>query len=339
MQTLTERPDSDEELKHNDVAREETEVEDTSDTAKDLQAEATDGPPRAGFVALIGAPNAGKSTLLNALVGVKVSIVTHKVQTTRALVRGIAMDGTSQIIFVDTPGIFRPKRRLERAMVDTAWGGARDADMVALLIDAKKGITDAVEDILTKLADVKLPKILILNKIDITRREKLLELAEAANRTVSFDQTFMVSAQTGSGLDDLMGFLADRMPEGPWLYPEDQASDLPMRMLAAEITREKLFMRLHEELPYMSTVETEMWEQRKDGSARIEQTIYVERDSQKMIVLGKGGRTIKAISQAARADIAEAAGCPIHLFLFVKVRENWSDDPERYREMGLEFPR
>ena len=339
MQTLTERPDSDEELKHTDVAREETEVEDTSDTAKDLQAEATDGPPRAGFVALIGAPNAGKSTLLNALVGVKVSIVTHKVQTTRALVRGIAMDGTSQIIFVDTPGIFRPKRRLERAMVDTAWGGARDADMVALLIDAKKGITDAVEDILTKLADVKLPKILILNKIDITRREKLLELAEAANRTVSFDQTFMVSAQTGSGLDDLMGFLADRMPESPWLYPEDQASDLPMRMLAAEITREKLFMRLHEELPYMSTVETEMWEQRKDGSARIEQTIYVERDSQKMIVLGKGGRTIKAISQAARADIAEAAGCPIHLFLFVKVRENWSDDPERYREMGLEFPR
>lgn len=336
---MTEQPDSNEELKKEDIDPAQAEADQASPEIDRSDADEPDGPMRAGFVALIGAPNAGKSTLLNALVGVKVSIVTHKVQTTRALVRGIAMDGNSQIVFVDTPGIFRPKRRLERAMVDTAWGGARDADMVALLIDAKKGITDAVEEILTKLADVKLPKILILNKIDITKREKLLELAEAANRLVPFDQTFMVSAQTGSGLDDLLGFLADRMPEGPWLYPEDQASDLPMRMLAAEITREKLFMRLHEELPYMSTVETEQWEQRKDGSARIEQTIYVERDSQKMIVLGKGGRTIKAISQAARADIAEAAGCPVHLFLFVKVRENWSDDPERYREMGLEFPR
>lgn len=294
---------------------------------------------RAGFVALIGAPNAGKSTLLNALVGVKVSIVTHKVQTTRALVRGIAMHEASQIVFVDTPGIFRPKRRLERAMVDTAWGGAREADVVALLIDARKGIDDQVASILERLADVKLPKLLILNKVDVTKREKLLELAQKANDMVRFDKTFMVSAVTGSGLDDLMEDLAERVPPGPWLYPEDQASDLPMRMLAAEITREKLFLRLHQELPYMSTVETEAWQQRKDGSVRIEQTIYVERDSQKMIVLGQGGRTIKAISQAARAEIAEAAGCPVHLFLFVKVRENWSDDPERYREMGLEFPR
>jgi len=304
-----------------------------------MSPETNETATRAGFVALIGAPNAGKSTLLNALVGVKVSIVTHKVQTTRTLVRGIAMHGASQVIFVDTPGIFRPTRRLERAMVDTAWGGAREADVVALLIDARKGIDDQVASILERLADVKLPKLLILNKIDVTRREKLLALAQKANDIVQFDKTFMVSAVTGSGLDDLMEDLAERVPPSPWLYPEDQASDLPMRMLAAEITREKLFLRLHQELPYMSTVETEAWEQRKDGSVRIEQTIYVERDSQKMIVLGQGGRTIKAISQAARAEIAEAAGCPVHLFLFVKVRENWSDDPERYREMGLEFPR
>ncbi|WP_425087551.1 GTPase Era [Stappia sp.] len=294
---------------------------------------------RAGFVALIGAPNAGKSTLLNALVGVKVSIVTHKVQTTRALVRGIAMHGASQIIFVDTPGIFRPKRRLERAMVDTAWGGAREADIVVLLIDAKKGIDEGAEAILDRLADVKLPKLLVLNKIDITKRDHLLELAQKANERVAFDETFMVSASKGYGLDKLMDHLAVSVPPSPWLYPEDQASDLPMRMLAAEITREKLFLRLHQELPYMSTVETESWQERKDGSVRIEQTIYVERDSQKMIVLGQGGRTIKAISQAARGEIAEVLGCPVHLFLFVKVRENWADDPERYREMGLEFPK
>ncbi|WP_263625401.1 GTPase Era [Stappia indica] len=294
---------------------------------------------RAGFVALIGAPNAGKSTLLNALVGLKVSIVTHKVQTTRTLVRGIAMRGNSQVIFIDTPGIFRPRRRLDRAMVDTAWGGAREADVVALLIDAKKGIDEQVEGILDRLADVKLPKILILNKIDITPREKLLELAQAANAKVAFDETFMVSAAKGHGLDKVMEHLGAVVPESPWLYPEDQASDLPMRMLAAEITREKLFLRLHEELPYISTVETESWQERKDGSVRIEQTIYVERDSQKMIVLGQGGKTIKAISQAARLEIADALEQKVHLFLFVKVRENWADDPERYREMGLEFPR
>ena len=298
-----------------------------------------DDKQRAGFAALIGAPNAGKSTLLNALVGVKVSIVTHKVQTTRALVRGIAIRDQAQIVFVDTPGIFRPKRRLERAMVDTAWGGAREADIVVLLIDAKKGIDDQVEGILERLADVRLPKVLVLNKIDITKRETLLALAEGANAVVRFDETFMVSAQTGDGLDRLMDYLAGVVPHGPWLYPEDQASDLPMRMLAAEITREKLFVRLHQELPYMSTVETERWEERKDGSVRIEQTIYVERDSQKKIVLGKGGNTIKAISQAARIEIGEVLEQPVHLFLFVKVRENWSDDPERYREMGLEFPR
>src|SRR5690606_12408824 len=285
------------------------------------------------------APNAGKSTLLNALVGMKVSIVTHKVQTTRAMIRGIAMHGRSQIVFVDTPGIFKPKRRLDRAMVETAWGGARDADLVALLIDARKGIDEEADAILTELEYIRLPKVLVLNKIDVTRREKLLALAQEANARIGFERTFMVSAQTGDGVSDLITYFADRVPPGPWLYPEDQASDLPMRMLAAEITREKLFIRLHEELPYISTVETEAWQERKDGSVRIEQTIYVERDSQRSIVLGKGGQTIKAISQAARMELTEALERPVHLFLFVKVRENWADDPERYREMGLDFPR
>lgn len=301
-------------------------------------AEAPDGPTRAGFVALIGAPNAGKSTLLNQLVGTKVSIVTHKVQTTRAIIRGIAMHGASQIIFVDTPGIFRPKRRLDRAMVDTAWGGAKDADVVALLIDARKGLDEQNEKILEKLADIKLKKILILNKIDTVRRDSLLALAQLINARAPFEQTFMVSALNGDGVSDLVAYFAENVPEGPWLYPEDQASDLPLRMLAAEITREKLFLRLHEELPYISTVETESWQERKDGSVRIEQTIFVERDSQKSIVLGKRGQTIKAISQAAREEISQMLEQPVHLFLFVKVRENWADDPERYREMGLEFP-
>nr|WP_328804995.1 GTPase Era [Stappia albiluteola] len=300
--------------------------------------EQQDAETRAGFVALIGAPNAGKSTLLNALVGTKVSIVTHKVQTTRAIVRGIAMRGPSQIVFVDTPGIFRPKRRLDRAMVDTAWGGAKDADLVALLIDARKGIDEQNEKILEKLADIRLRKVLILNKVDVTKRENLLALAQELNQRCDFVRTFMVSALTGDRVEDLLDFFAAEVPAGPWLYPEDQASDLPMRMLAAEITREKLFLRLHEELPYISTVETESWQERKDGSVRIEQTIYVERDSQKSIVLGRNGQTIKAISQAARTEIAEVLEQPVHLFLFVKVRENWADDPERYREMGLDFP-
>lgn len=294
---------------------------------------------RCGFVALIGAPNAGKSTLLNQLVGTKVSIVTHKVQTTRAIIRGIALRGSAQIIFVDTPGIFRPKKRLERAMVETAWGGAKDADIVALLIDARKGVDDDAATLLEKLAEVRQPKLLILNKIDLVRRDSLLALTAAANAKANFERTFMVSALTGDGCGDFLDHLAGAVPEGPWLYPEDQVSDLPLRSLAAEITREKLFLRLHQELPYASTVETESWQQRPDGSARVEQTIYVDRESQKKIVLGRGGETIKAISMAARPEIAEAAECPIHLFLTVKVRENWADDPARYREMGIEFPK
>jgi len=294
---------------------------------------------RAGFVALIGAPNAGKSTLLNSLVGSKVSIVSRKVQTTRALVRGIAIEDNAQIVFVDTPGIFKPKRRLDRAMVTSAWGGAADADVVALLLDVRKGIDEEAEAILEKLPELSRPKILILNKIDLIERSKLLELAAALNAKVPFAHTFMISALKGDGLDALKRQLAQMMPEGPWLYPEDQISDAPLRMLAAEITREKIYERLHEELPYQSTVETDQWQQRPDGSVRIEQTVFVERESQRKIVLGKGGQTIKAIGQAARREISEIAEAPVHLFIYVKVRENWSDDPERYREMGLEFPR
>ena len=294
---------------------------------------------RAGFVALIGIPNAGKSTLLNALVGAKVSIVSRKVQTTRALVRGIVIEGESQVILVDTPGIFAPKRRLDRAMVHSAWSGAADADALCLLVDARKGIEEEVEAILAKLPEVRRPKILILNKIDLIARENLLALAAALNERVGFEDTFMISALNGDGVADLRRTLAARMPESPWLYPEDQISDAPIRMLAAEITREKLYDRLHDELPYRSTVETDQWQIRPDGSVRIEQTIFVERESQRAIVLGKAGQTIKAIGQAARVEIAEAAEAKVHLFLHVKVRENWADDPARYREMGLEFPR
>ena len=294
---------------------------------------------RAGFVALIGVPNAGKSTLLNSLVGTKVSIVSRKVQTTRALVRGIVIEGTAQIVLVDTPGIFAPKRRLDRAMVHSAWSGAADADAVCLLVDARKGVDAEVEAVLARLKDVRRPRILILNKIDLIPRERLLELAAKLNGLIPFEQTFMVSALNGDGVETLKRSLAALMPEGPWLYPEDQVSDAPLRMLAAEITREKIYDRLHEELPYRSTVETDQWQVRPDGSVRIEQTIFVERESQRSIVLGKGGQTIKAIGQAARIEIAEAADAKVHLFLHVKVRENWADDPARYREMGLEFPR
>lgn len=294
---------------------------------------------RAGFVALIGAPNAGKSTLLNSLVGSKVSIVTHKVQTTRALVRGIAIEGPSQVIFVDTPGIFRPRRRLDRAMVTTAWGGAADADLVCCLIDAKKGLDEAASAVIERLADMKHRKVLILNKVDLVRREALLALTAELNARIPFERTFMVSALTGDHVADVLAWLAGEMPEGPWLYPEDQISDLPMRQLAAEITREKLFLRVHDELPYESTVETELWKDQKDGSVRVEQTIFVTRESQKRIVIGNKGETIKAVSMAARKDIEDVAEQKIHLFLFVKVRENWSDDPERYRQMGLELPR
>ena len=294
---------------------------------------------RAGFVALIGAPNAGKSTLLNALVGSKVSIVTPKVQTTRALIRGIAIEGTAQLVFVDTPGIFAPRRRLDRAMVGSAWASTADADIVALLIDAKKGVKDDEEAILKLLGDVRAPKVLVLNKVDLVDKPALLALTERLNEKAGFAATFMISALSGDGVADLRAYFAARLPPGPWLYPEDQISDAPMRQLAAEITREKLYLRLHQELPYQSTVATEVWKELRDGSVRIEQTIYVERESQRKIVLGKGGQAIKAIGAAARADIAKAVEQPVHLFLHVKVREGWGDDPERYREMGLEFPK
>ena len=294
---------------------------------------------RCGFVALIGAPNAGKSTLLNALVGAKISIVTPKVQTTRALIRGIAIEGAAQLIFVDTPGIFAPRRRLDRAMVGSAWGSAKEADLVALLIDAAKGVQEDDETILRGLADVRAPKVLVLNKVDLVGKPKLLALTQTLNERATFAATFMISARSGDGVTDLKSFLAAHVPPGPWLYPEDQISDAPLRHLAAEITREKLYLRLHQELPYQSTVETEAWTELKDGAVRIEQTIYVERESQRKIVLGKGGQTIKAIGAAARIEIAAAIEHPVHLFLFVKVREGWGDDPERYREMGLEFSR
>jgi GTPase len=293
----------------------------------------------AGFVALIGAPNAGKSTLLNALVGAKVSIVSRKVQTTRAQVRGIAMIDQTQIVFVDTPGIFKPKRRLDRAMVDSAWGGATDADLVALLVDVRKADDEETIAILERLKHTKQRKALILNKVDTIDKPKLMEIATKLNELCPFEATFMVAALTGYGVKDMASWLAKQMQPGPWLYPEDQISDAPLRFLAAEITREKLFERLHDELPYRSTVETETWETKKDGSVKINQTIFVEREGQRKIVLGEGGSTIKSIGSAARKEIAEAAETKVHLFLFVKVRENWGDDPERYREMGLQFPK
>lgn len=292
---------------------------------------------KSGFVALIGAPNAGKSTLVNQFVGAKVSIVSHKVQTTRALVRGIAIHDRAQMVFVDTPGIFSPKRRLDRAMVSTAWSGARDADVILFLVDAQKGFQGDAEAILDGLTEVKQTKWLVLNKIDRVEPEKLLDLAQRANDKVDFDQTFMISALKGMGCPKILEELSQKLPQGPWYYPEDQISDLPLRQLSAEITREKLYERLHQELPYASHVETESWEEKKDGSVRIEQVIYVERESQRKILLGKKGETIKAIGKAARHEFSEILEQNVHLFLFVKVRENWVNDPERYREMGLDF--
>jgi GTP-binding protein Era len=297
------------------------------------------GEPSCGFVALIGAPNSGKSTLVNRLVGTKVSIVSRKAQTTRTSVRGIAVEGKAQIVFVDTPGIFAPKRRLDRAMMAAAWGSTGDADAAALLVDVHRGIDAEVEAILARLPHIAAKKILALNKIDTVDPPRLLELAARLNEVLPFAQTFMISALRGHGVAKFKQELAALMPPGPWLYPEDQIADMPLRLLAAEITREKIFDRLHDELPYSSTVETELWQDMPDGSARIEQTIYVLREAHKKIVIGEGGRTIKAIGTAARKEIIEAAGQRVHLFLFVKVREHWADDPERYREMGLDFPK
>lgn len=294
---------------------------------------------KAGFVALIGEPNAGKSTLLNRMVGAKVSIVTHKVQTTRTRIRGVAMEGDAQIVFVDTPGLFQPRRRLDRAMVAAAWGGAADADVIVLMVEAHRGVTEGVERILEGLADIGKGRIvaLAINKIDRVRSEDLLGLTRDLNARFDFAETFMISAERGHGVDTMRQWLATQLPDGPWLYPEDQIADLPMRMIAAEMTREKLTLRLHQELPYQMTVETENWEERKDGSAKIDQIIYVIRDGHKGIVLGHKGETIKAVSKASREELTEFLGRKVHLFLQVKVRPNWLDEAERYSQMGLNF--
>jgi GTP-binding protein Era len=294
---------------------------------------------RAGFVALIGEPNAGKSTLLNRMVGAKVSIVTHKVQTTRARIRGVAMEGQAQMVFVDTPGLFKPRRRLDRAMVAAAWSGASDADVVVLLVEAHRGVTEGVKAILEGLNERSYDGkfVLAINKIDRVKSDALLGLTRELNALYDFSETFMISAEKGHGVDTLRGWLAKQMPVSPWLYPEDQIADLPMRMIAAEITREKLTLRLHQELPYQMTVETENWEERKDGSAKIDQVIYVVRDGHKGIVLGNKGETIKAVGKASREELVEFLGRKVHLFLQVKVRPNWLEESERYSEMGLDF--
>ncbi|MFY0695527.1 MAG: GTPase Era [Lentibacter algarum] len=294
---------------------------------------------RAGFVALIGEPNAGKSTLLNRMVGAKVSIVTHKVQTTRARIRGVALEGEAQIVFVDTPGLFKPRRRLDRAMVAAAWGGAADADIVVMLIEAHRGISEGVKHILESLKGLNPDQkvALAINKIDKVKSDSLLQLTEQMNSLHPFVKTFMISAERGHGVPALREWLASELPEGPWLYPEDQIADLPMRMIAAEMTREKLTLRLHQELPYQLTVETEAWEERKDGSCSVDQIIYVMRDGHKGILLGKRGETIKAVSKASREELEEFLGRKVHLFLQVKVRPNWLDEAERYSEMGLDF--
>lgn len=292
---------------------------------------------RCGFVALVGAPNAGKSTLLNALVGTKVSIVTHKAQTTRAQIRGVVTEGEGQIVFIDTPGIFTPKRRLDRAMVDAAWSGAGDADVVAFIVDAEKGLTAEIEALIEGLSQVPHPKVLVLNKVDLIKPEKLLALSQSLNEKLDFERTFMISALRGSGVGDFLEWGLKRIPLGPWHFPEDQLTDLTLALTAAEVTREKLFLRIHDEIPYNATVETEKFTIQKDGSYRIDQVVYVTRDTHKKIILGAGGQTIKAIGAAAREELMEMYEVPVHLFLFVKVREKWGDDPERYREMGLEW--
>jgi len=295
---------------------------------------------RAGFVAILGAPNVGKSTLLNNLVGAKVSIVSPKVQTTRRRVIGITIKDAAQIMFVDTPGIFQPVKRLDRAMVQAAWAAAADADLACLVLDAKKGLDGNSRNVIAGLAAAATPRLLVINKIDLVKAERLLPLIDEANRLAAFDATYLVSAHTGDGCDDLLDVVAGRMPEGPWLFPEDQLSDLSQRSMAAELTREQIFLQLHQEVPYSITVETEAWAESEDGDEiRIDQTIYVQRDSQKAIILGKGGHQIRAIGAAAREELEKTLETRVHLFLFVKVRERWSDDPERYRELGLDFPR
>ncbi len=296
----------------------------------------TGEPTRAGFCAIIGAPNAGKSTLVNQLAGAKVAIVSHKVQTTRARLRAIVMEGQSQLVLVDTPGIFTPRRKLDTAMVKNAWSGAGEADAVVVVVDGRTGFTDDVTRIFEGLGAAGAQSVLVINKIDLIPRERLLEISAAFNAAFPFAATFMISALKGSGTADLRKYLATRMPEGPWLYPADQVADVQLRFMASEITREKLYNRLHDELPYASTVETEGWEERKDGSVKIDQVIYVERDSQKAIVLGKAGQTIKILGQQAREDMEKYFERRVHLFLFVKVRENWAEDPERLRMMGLD---
>jgi len=294
---------------------------------------------RCGFVALVGAPNAGKSTLLNSLVGSKVSIVTHKAQTTRAQIRGVVTEGDVQVVFIDTPGIFAPKRRLDRAMVDAAWTSAGDADFVALIVDASRGITAELEKLVEGLENVRHPKVLVLNKIDETQKEKLLALSAELNERLQFVRTFMISALRGHGVADFLGWCEAEVPKGPWHFPEDQLTDLSLQITAAEVTREKLFLRVHDEIPYNVTVENERFQIQPDGSYRIDQIIFVTRDTHKKIILGAGGGTIKSIGAEARRELTEIFETPVHLFLFVKVREKWADDPERYREMGLEFPR
>lgn len=294
------------------------------------------GATRCGFVAVIGAPNAGKSTLVNALTGTKVSIVSRKVQTTRARIRAIAVKAESQVVFVDTPGIFSPRRTLDEAMVTAAWAALEEADLALVMVDARAGITAEVAGLIERLSTVKTPAVLVLNKIDLIARPKLLALAKDLNDRGTFAATFMVSALSGDGMDELAAHVFAAMPQGPWLYPDDQVADFPMRFLAAELTREQVFDLLHDELPYASTVETESWREMKDGSVRIDQVIYVEREGQRRIVLGEKGQTIKAIGKAAREAMAEAFGHKVHLFLFVKVRKGWASDPERLRMMGLE---
>ncbi len=294
-------------------------------------------PTRCGFVALIGAPNAGKSTITNDFVGSKVSIVSPKVQTTRTLVKGIGIYENTQIILIDTPGIFKPKRRLDRAMVGSAWNGVDDADIIVLVVDSRRGFDDETRSIVAKLRKHKLNAVLLLNKVDLVQRDKLLGLSAALNAEFDFKETFFVSAQTGKNLEEFYKYLADNLPLSPWYYPEEQMSDMPLKMLAAEIVREKLFLYLHQELPYVLTVEPELWERREDGSIRAEITIYVERDNQKIIILGRGGSMIKRIGQSARQEIERLLEERVHLFLFVKVRENWQEDAGRYAAWGLNF--